>query len=347
MAARPTQLDVARRAGVSRALVSLVMREAPNVSDATRLRVLEAARELGYRPNAFARSLASKQSRTIGVFVNDITNPFFGAVFASLSTAARAAGYDVLTAPGTRLAKQEISLVSTLLEHQVAGLALMSPLMSTRQIRQVSETHPTVVLSREVDVPGVDVVATDETAAADALVARLVELGHRHVVHVSGGANRPARDREKSLARALRHHGLEPSVVPGSFVEDGGRQAAFRLLEQSHLPTAVVAANDLVAVGVMGVLHTAGIRVPDDVSVVGFDDSPVAGLEIIGLTTVRQHIDELGEVALASLLGRIEEPGRPRRVRLLGSELVERRTLGPAPSRRVRVPRAARRLLTS
>ena len=132
----PTQEDVAKKAKVSRALVSLVMRGAPNVSEQRRRRVLRAAEELGYRPNAYARSLASKRLHTIGVLINDVTNPYFGGVYSSLATAAEEAGFDLLVAPGTRSATKESALVRTLLEHRVAGLALLSPLMPTTELRQ-------------------------------------------------------------------------------------------------------------------------------------------------------------------------------------------------------------------
>ncbi|MEZ5193174.1 MAG: LacI family DNA-binding transcriptional regulator [Nocardioides sp.] len=163
---RPTQEDVARRARVSRALVSLVMRDAPNVSERSRLKVLRAAEELGYRPNAFARSLASKQVSTIGVLINDVTNPYFGGVYASFAAAAEKAGYDLLVAPGIRSASKEVTLVNTLLEHRVAGLALLSPIMPTTQLRRITSAWPSVIVGSEVSIADVDVVTTDERQAA-------------------------------------------------------------------------------------------------------------------------------------------------------------------------------------
>lgn len=328
-----TQQDVARRARVSRALVSLVMRGAPNVSDTSRRKVLRAADELGYRPNAFARSLASKQVHTVGVLVNDVANPYFGALYASLARAAERVGYDILTAPGTRDAGSEAGLVSVLLEHRVAGLVLLSPLMKTSQLRSISAASPTVVVGREVPVAGVDVVTTDEHEAARQVLGRLVELGHRDIVHITGGDNRPARDRAQGLREVMVELGLEPRVITGAFTEQGGHAGARKLLAEGRVPTAVVGANDLNAVGAMGAFRAAGLGIPADVSVVGYDDSQIAQLDLVQLTSVRQPVVEFAPAAMATLLQRIEDPGRERTVQRLGTTLVERRTVGPAPRR--------------
>ena len=331
---RPTQEDVARRAKVSRALVSLVMRDAPNVSAASRRKVRKAAAELGYRPNAVARSLASKQVRTLGVLVNDVTNPYFGALYASLARAAAQAGYDVLTAPGTRVASREAALVNTLLEHQVAGLALLSPLMRLAELRAITSAHPSVVVGREVSIDAVDVVTTDEKSAACMVIEHLYGLGHRSIAHITGGANQPARDRAAGFRHAMAAHGLEPLVVPGTFSDEGGRRGAERLLASGARPTAVVAANDLNAVGAMGAFSAAGLRVPADISVIGYDDSQIARLDLVRLTSVRQSLEGFGAAAVETLLARIAEPGRPRSVQRLGVRLVERTTVGPPRARR-------------
>ncbi|MFN8194840.1 MAG: LacI family DNA-binding transcriptional regulator [Nocardioidaceae bacterium] len=329
---RPTQADVAEKARVSRALVSLVMRGAPNVSDKRRRRVLKAAEELGYRPNAYARSLASKKVQTIGVLVYDVTNPYFAGVYASLAKAAERVGYTLLVAPAIRSAAQESALVDTLLEHRVAGLALLSPVMRTKKLRQLCAAVPTVVVGRAVEIPGVDVVTTDERQAAELVIDRLVGLGHRDIVHISGGANRSARDRQVAYEAVMAQHGLSPRVVAGTFSTRGGRDAARTLLADGPLPTAVVAANDQIAFGAMGALRVAGVRVPEDVSVIGYDDSEFAGLDLVRLTSVRQANDRFGRAAITMLLDRIDHPGGPSVVRLLPAKLKERSTTGPAPT---------------
>jgi DNA-binding LacI/PurR family transcriptional regulator len=327
---RPTQEDVARRAKVSRALVSLVMRGSPNVSDTRRRRVLKAAEELGYRPNAYARSLASKSLTTIGVLINDVTNPYFGGVYASLAAAAEEAGFDLLVAPGTRAVGKEAALLHTLLEHQVAGLALLSPLIPTSELRGLVSSIPTVLVGRDTAIAGVDVVTSDERQAARAVIEHLVSLGHRDIVHVTGGGNRPAQDRAKAYRETMHELGLEPREVPGTFTHTAGQKAAAAITSMQPRPTAVVAANDLIAVGAMGRFETAGLRVPQDVSVVGYDDSQIAQLDQVQLTSVRQPLDMFGSQAVSLLMDRLESPTRERRVRRLGTTLVERRTTGPA-----------------
>lgn len=328
---RPTQEDVARRANVSRALVSLALRDAPNVSERSKRKVLRAAEELGYRPNAFARSLASKHVRTIGVLINDVTNPYFGGVYASFAAAAERAGFDLLVAPGIRSPAKEVSLVNTLLEHRVAGLALLSPLMSIKELRGITAASPCVVVGSEVSIAGVDVVTTDERQAATAAIQHLTRLGHRDIAHITGGSNRAARDRATAYRQTMKDFGLEPREIPGTFTDRGGQQGARALLELSSRPTAVIAANDLIAVGAMGVLRSAGLSVPEDVSVVGYDDSQIARLELIELTSVRQSVELFGTTAVEMLTDRIAGRQSGTVVRRIASELVERRTTARAP----------------
>jgi DNA-binding LacI/PurR family transcriptional regulator len=322
----PTQEDVAKKARVSRALVSLVMRGAPNVSEQRRRRVLRAAEELGYRPNAYARSLASKRLHTLGVLINDVTNPYFGGVYSSLAAAAEAAGFDLLVAPGTRSAEREPALVRTLLEHRVAGLALLSPLMPTKELRGLTASWSTVLIGRDTALPGVDVVTADEHQAAELVLDHLTGLGHRDIVHVTGGANRSAKDRGRAYRAVMRARGLEPREVAGAFSHEAGQEAARRILELSPLPTAVVAANDLVAVGAMGVFEAHGLRVPDDISVVGYDDSQIARLDLVQLTSVRQGVPQFGSAAVELLVNRIADPTTPRVVERIETTLVVRRT---------------------
>ena len=322
----PTQEDVARKARVSRALVSLVMRGSPNVSEKRRRRVLRAAEELGYRPNAYARSLASKRLHTIGVLINDVTNPYFGGVYSSFAAAAEQAGFDLLVAPGTRSAEKESALVRTLLEHRVAGLALMSPMMPTKELRSLTTSWPTVLIGRDASIAGVDVVTTDEHQAARLALGHLTSLGHRDIVHITGGANRSAKDRAKGYREVMRELGLQPREVAGAFSHEAGQDGAREILAMSPLPTAVVAANDLVAGGAMGVYESHGLHVPDDMSVVGYDDSQIAQLDLVQLTSICQGVDHFGSAAIELLVKRMHDRDTPRVVERIETTLVERRT---------------------
>jgi DNA-binding LacI/PurR family transcriptional regulator len=310
-----------------------VMRGSPKVSEKRRRRVLRAAEELGYRPNAYARSLASKRLHTIGVLINDVTNPYFGGVYSSFAAAAEAAGFDLLVAPGTRSAQKEAALVRTLLEHRVAGLALMSPMMPTKELRGLTTSWPTVVIGRDTSIPRVDVVTTDEHQAARLVLRHLTALGHRDIVHITGGANRSAKDRAKGFREVMRELGLDPREVAGAFSHEAGQQAARRIVAMSPLPTAVVAANDLVAVGAMGIFESLGLRVPGDISVIGYDDSQIAGLDLVQLTSVCQGVDRFGSAAVELLVNRIADPTTPRVVQRIETTLVERSTTARPPTR--------------
>jgi DNA-binding LacI/PurR family transcriptional regulator len=319
----PTQEDVAKKANVSRALVSLVMRGSPSVSDTRRRRVLRAAEELGYRPNAYARSLASKRLHTIGVLINDVTNPYFGGVYSSLATAAEKTGFDLLVAPGTR----------------VAGLALMSPMMPTKELRSLTASWPTVLIGRDASLAGVDVVTTDEHQAARLVLDHLTGLGHRDIVHITGGSNRSAKDRAKAYREVMGELGLEPHEVAAAFTHEAGQDAARQIVAMSPHPTAVVAANDLIAVGAMGVFEAHGLRVPGDISVVGYDDSQIARLDLVQLTSICQGVDLFGSAAIELLVKRIDDPDTPRVVERIETTLVERRTTCPPAQSRVNAAR--------
>lgn len=327
-----TQEDVARKAKVSRALVSLVFRDSPNVSPKSRQKVLKAAEALGYRPNALARSLASKESRTIGVHINDITNPYMASVYAALADAAEQAGYDLLLGAGTGPLSKEAPLVNTLRAHQVCGLILESPFMPTTQLSKLILGVPSVLIGRKEQLPEVDVVTTDEVQAATLVVEHLMSLGHRDIAHISGGRNSSSRARSEGYRRAMQQAGLAPRpVVPGSFDDEGGKIGAETLLAEGKLPTAVIAGNDVIAVGAMGRFRAAGLRIPEDISIVGYDDSQTAQLEIVQLTSVRQDVRAFGESSIELLMDRVAGGHTESVTRLFDAALVVRSTTGRVP----------------
>src|SRR5829696_1578264 len=305
----PTLEDVARSAGVSRALVSLVMRNSPNVSDERRARVLSAAAALGYRPNAAARNLASARTHTVGVLVNDLHNPFFAEILDGVEDYASELGYRLLITTGGRRQRREHAMLEALLEYRTDGLILLSPRMRTGEMAAAVGPAPAVVVGRAVRDGGFDCVVNDDALGA-------------------GAARRRA-----GYERAMDELGLgrEAAVIPGDFTEAAGVRGAERLLGAKELPTAVFAANDLVAAGVLDRLEDAGVRVPDDVSIVGYDNTFLAALHHMSLTTVDQPRHEMGRLALALLLERIDGRTDPA-VRLMAPRLVVRRTSGPAPT---------------
>lgn len=321
--------DVAREAGVSRALVSLVMREQPNVSAARRRRVREVARRLGYRPNAMARSLASRRTRTVGVVLDDLRNPFFAEIAGGVEALASEAGYQLLLGAGGRLARRERAALATLLEYRVDGVILVSPRMRAAEMAAAAAEVPVVVVGRQLRGVDADSVLIDERHGTGLVLDHLVALGHERIAHVDAGRGAGGPQRRSAYLRGMRSRALaaRARVIPGDFTEEAGTNAARRLLSEPDLPTAVFAANDMVAAGLLSEFDRAGLSVPGDVSIVGYDNISIAHLAHVSLTTVDQPRTEMGRMALELLLERIEQR-RSSVVRLVEPTLVVRSTTG-------------------
>jgi DNA-binding LacI/PurR family transcriptional regulator len=328
-----TQVDVARRAGVSRALVSLVMRGSPKVSEARRQAVLLAAEELGYRPNALAARLASRQSRSIGVVLVQLLNPLFPETLRGVEEEAETVGFGVLLKAGVELdLDAERKAINDHLAHRVDGLVLVSTRLPAAELRELAARVPLVTVFRR--VPGVDAVLTDERHGGQLVMEHLLELGHVRIGHIDSGNNPGSRIRRNAYIEGMTAHGLESliRITNGSYTEPGGRAAAEEQLSARERPTAIFAANDLSAVGAMGAARDRGLSIPTDISVAGFDNIMLGGYGYLSLTSVNQPCGEMGAEAVKLLLGRLGRPsGRARQIELK-PELVVRRSTGAPPA---------------
>ena len=326
--------DIADKVGVSKALVSLVFRKAPGPSAETREKVLAAAEELGYRVNRTAALMTARRTHLIGVTTN-IRNSFHAEIVEHIVAAADRAGYEVVLGAVTPT-HGESKVIETLLDFRSEGLLLIGPELPTQTLAELGTRLPTVVIGRRISVDSLDVVRTADGRGIGAVVDHLVELGHRRIVHIAAGQGVIAADRRSGYLRAMRRHGLqdEAAIIEGDFTEDSGMAAASELLARGSTATAVVCANDRIAVGVIDTLRRAGVRVPEDVSVAGYDDSALARLGHIDLTTVNQQPGEQADRAVRAVVSRLDGGRVEPDSWVSQPQLVPRATTAPVSCRR-------------
>jgi LacI family transcriptional regulator len=334
--------EVARRAGVSAATASRVVSEADYpVSAATRARVLEAARELDYVPNALARGLLKSRVPVVAVIVHDITDPYFSEVVRGVEDAASASGYLVITCSSERDADREASYVRLLRSMRAAAIVFAGSGLDDPESNAEIERHlaamaadGAAVVHLSPHAGGQPEVGVDNVTAMAAMVAALVELGHRRIAFLAGPSTLfVARERLAGYRRGLAEAGIEPDerlVVASSFDRAGGALGVDILRDGNGGFTAIACANDLLALGAIQRLGELGVAVPGEVSVAGFDDIAVAAITAPSLSTVRLPLRELGrlgfEQADRRLAGDIVEPIH------LPTEVVLRGSTGPAPA---------------
>lgn len=306
-AGRVTMYDVARHAGVSHQTVSRVINGAPNVAPPTKDRVQQAMELLGYRPSASARNLAARRTHAIGVVT--FIGPYFGpaSTLHSIEVAARSRGYfahiSSLAGLGPRDARAALEV---LLQRDVEGLMVVAPTDEQAELVASVLPHDLPVLALEARLAGRPLVASDNELGGALAAGHLVSLGHTRIGHVAGPPDwSEARQRTVGWERVLREHGLEPGPrQDGDWSARSGYQAGAELARSGV--SAVYAANDQMALGLLTALHERGIRVPDDVSVVGYDNTPDSGWYLPALTTVEQEFREVGAVGITQLLALVE-----------------------------------------
>jgi DNA-binding LacI/PurR family transcriptional regulator len=334
--ARPTIYDVARLAGVSTATVSRALNGTAQIAPATRTAIDAAVEQLGYRPNSIARSLVTKSTQTIALLLPDISNPFYAALVSGIQECALAHDHTMLLCTTAGDAEREEEYLQLLRAKQVDGALVDGLVLPSDRIAQfVRDGFPIVCLDRDIDSSAIPLVQVDNRLGGRLAADHLLELGHTRIAHVTGApALHISDDRLAGYQDALREDGIEPHpslVAPGTFTEEGGYLAAKALVRRHPHVTAIFAANDLSAVGVLNALAEAGRRVPEDVSVVGFDDLRLAGYTSPPLTTVRQPADGLARLATELLIAltRGEDVQQMRHV--LPPTLVVRASTAPAP----------------
>lgn len=326
---RPTMVDVAARAGVSRALVSIVFRDAIGASDETRRRVLAAADEIGYLPDVRASRLGRARTRMLGV-VFALGHDFHAELIDGIYAAAGDQGYEVVLS-GVSARRSEADAVRAVLAERCEAVALIGSGLASRDIAELAARVPTLSVLRRVRAPSVDVVLTDEAAGLEQLVDHMHALGHERIVHLHGGGAPSAAPRRRAYASAMARRHLEAVPLPGGSTEVEGARAAgwISACPAERRPTAVAAFNDRCALGLMHALIRLGLHVPDGISVAGFDDIAAAGFAHVGLTTVRQDADRLALLVVGRLRLRLEGVGGPLPAAVVAPTLIVRDTTAP------------------
>jgi LacI family transcriptional regulator len=334
---RVTIADVARLANVSTAAVSKVLRSAYGVSPAMEARVRQAMTELRYRPHAAARGMRG-QTYTVGVLIPDVRNPFFPEIIEGVSAQLAGTDYQVLLGLGGSQPESQGRIVDSMIDRRMDGLVLIAPIMPRRDIETAARSVPTVVIGRHGKSPAFDTVVDDDMMGAGLVVDHLVDLGHRRIGHIAH--REPARSRPTTMPGTVRAEGYrqamlrrglaaEIDVVSTAYSEDGGYLGARELLARPTRPTAIFAGADVAALGVLTAAYEAGLTIPGDISLAGYDNTSITALGPISLTSVDQDGHLMGSNAARMLLERIEAK-RERSVLLsLSPTLVPRRSTAP------------------
>lgn len=326
--------DIAREAGVSTATVSHVINKTKYVSDPTRDKVEQAIKKFGYHPNAHAQMLALGKSKIIGLLVSDISNPFFPEIIKSIEAAVIGAGYNLFLLNTNYEVDRTVEYVQRLIQMKVAGIILMIAEFDDALIAEAKRKKTSFVF-QDLGFVGEKSsnIILDYAAGIDEAVQHLVSLGHTHIVHI-GGAHEiySAGVRWHAFVDAMKKHlpnEAEPKIYEGDFRFEGGRQAASQVLAEKTLPTAVVVANDLMALGAMQEFKAAGLHVPQDISIIGFDDISFASLSEPALTTVCSPRVEIGRRAVEALLLTVEKPHQQGIEVRIPTFLVKRESTAP------------------
>jgi LacI family transcriptional regulator len=324
--------EVAKHASVSPATVSRVLNGDTHVGEAYRSRVLQAVAELGYRPNRLARNLRRQRSGTIGVLVPDIENPHFGEMVRAVEDQAYDAGYRVLVCNTDETPEKQRTYLEAMIDERVLGVIISPSEPGGEHIRSLIDLGiPVVAYDREVADPRADAVLGDNMRATRLAGRLLAEAGHRDIAYVGGRIDvETGAERLAGYEMAMRDAGLPARVIDGDFRLEGGEAAVAELVAADPVPSALIVANNLMTLGALRAIRTAGLRVPDDLALVAVDDPPWAALVDPPLTTLAQPVRRMATDAMELLLQRVTgERDQPRRI-VHPFELRRRASTGPA-----------------
>ncbi len=325
--------DVAERAGVSVSTVSHVINGTRYVSPELTERVRAAMAELHFQPNAVARSLRRKETLTLGMIVPDNANPFFAMLAHAVENACYQRGYSLILTNSGGDVTRELANINVLLGKQVDGLILAAVGLGSRDLQQVLRSAPVVVVDRNLPGVEVDALLVDNLGGGHQAARHLIELGHRRIGCITGpSTTTPSADRVTGYRAALTEANIpvdETLIARGDFQFAGGYAGAQTLLALPEPPTAIFACNDLMAMGAIAAAAERGLRVPADLSIVGFDDSTLAAYTTPALTTIAQPIAEIGQLATEMVIRRSQQPDMARQRRILSTRLVVRQSTCP------------------
>jgi LacI family transcriptional regulator, repressor for deo operon, udp, cdd, tsx, nupC, and nupG len=324
--------DVAKLANVSTATVSRVLRNAGNVTEETKRRVLEAIEALNYQPNVLGRYLRRMETETVLVIVPDITNPFFSKVLRGIEAVALERGYQVLLGDTQNDVQLEEQYLNVLPQKQVDGMIFLTARTRKELMEEMSRQFPIVLACEYLEGTDIPTVSIDNISSARKATEHLIGLGHRRIAHLTGPMDVIlSRDRLRGYYQALAQHDIDVDaalVQEGDFSFESGYNVTLKLLALEKPPTAIFAANDAMAIGAIKAVRHRGGRVPEDVAVVGFDDIQMASIFEPGVTTIAQPMFDIGKQAMKLLLQLIDGEEVDRRQFVLPDRLVIRESCG-------------------
>jgi len=330
MAKKVTSIEVAKRAGVSQSTVSRVFSDnSPNVSAKAKQRVLQAATELGYQPNIIARMMSTRQTNIIGIVMATVTSPFYPYVLDKFLQEMQAIDRQVLlfTASGSQSVDDVLPLV---LQYQVDALIVTSATLSSEMVEIATQRGtPVILFNRSVNNPNVNAVCAENIAGGALVADALLDTGHERLAFIAGVQNTStSQEREQGFTQRLQERGYDSlQRVQGHYTYESGFAMTDTLLDSDTPPDAIFVANDIMAIGAIDALRRRGLTVGEDVSVVGFDDIPMAGWDGYQLTTIRQDVDTMIQHTIEIMLMQLSNPQTPSETRYVTGELVVRQSV--------------------